>query len=202
MWADQAFDKLINEYEFQTVMDIGCGQGEHTELFISKGKDVISVDLGVSIYFKKNQDKYRKSMLIGDFNKMEVLIPFDCVWASHVLEHQRNVGLFLDNIYKACRDNGIVAITVPPAHPQVLGGHLTLWNAGLLLYNMVLAGFDCSQARLCTYGFNISLIVRKVPADLPSLDYDNGDVERISRFLPIGLHEGFDGNIKELNWRK
>ena len=111
---------------------------------------------------------------------------FDYVICSHVLEHQLNVNSFLKKLYSLIENDGFLAITVPPARSTIVGGHLTNWNAGLLLYNLVLAGFDCSNAKILAYGYNISIIVqkkRKVSV-IPSLGYDVGDIRLIKPFLP------------------
>ena len=42
---------------------------------------------------------------------------FDVVFCSHVIEHQRDVGLFLDKIFDILSDNGILIISAPK-HPQ------------------------------------------------------------------------------------
>jgi hypothetical protein len=86
---------------------------------------------------------------------------FDCVWASHVLEHQLNVGLFLRKIFEVANEGAAVCVTVPPSQPKILGGHVSFWNAGLLLYNLVHAGFDCRDASVLRYGYDISVIIRK-----------------------------------------
>ena len=80
------------------------------------------------------------------------------------------------------------------------GGHLSLWNAGLLLYNLILAGFDCRSAAVKTYDYNVSVIVRKKAAPLPELTYDFGDIEKLSQFFPFEAKHGFDGNIESINW--
>ena len=86
---------------------------------------------------------------------------------------------------------------------------MSIWNAGLVLYNMVMAGIDCSRASVKSYGYNISVIV-----DIPSssvmlngiiandLTHDHGDIDRLAPFFPESLHvhEGFDGRIGEVNW--
>jgi hypothetical protein len=87
------------------------------------------------------------------------------VWCSHVLEHQPNAGLFLAKLIRDCRDGGILAITVPPAKTEIVGGHVSLWNAGLLLYRLALTGIDCRDARVKTYGYNVSVIVRASRSD-------------------------------------
>jgi len=35
-----ALQKLINEYSFNSVLDIGCGIGQHLDIFSRKGKIV------------------------------------------------------------------------------------------------------------------------------------------------------------------
>jgi len=197
-FAGAALQTLLDEYQFETVLDIGCGAGEHSAAFLRYGKQVTGLDYGQSVYFEENRD--RAKILIGDFVEMSFDRQFDCVWASHVLEHHRNVGLFLSKVFAVTKEGGVACITVPPMHQQLWGGHLSLWNEGLLLYNMVLAGFDCSAARVLRYGINISVIVRKKTAQLPPLVYDKGDVDRIAAFLPAGMRENCDGELVCVNW--
>jgi SAM-dependent methyltransferase len=193
-----ALQKLLDNHDFETVLDIGCGAGDHTELLQKAGKSVTGVDLGESEYFKDNRDGV--SVLVGDFNTLEFPQQFDCVWACHVLEHQPNVALFLKKIHGVLKEGGVLAITVPPLNFNVVGGHLNLWHGGLLLYNLVLAGFDCREASLRRYGYNISVIVKKKTAELPLLAFDTGDVDRLAAYLPEGFAERLNGNIHELNW--
>lgn len=196
--AGAAAQKLIDDYAFETVLDIGCGSGEQAELFRLHGKKVTALDYGKSIYFERHPAEI--DVIIGDFNSLDFPQEYDCVWASHVLEHQVNAGLFLKKVYAVTKAGGVACITVPPLHQRVLGGHVSLWNGGLLLYNLVLAGFDCRNASILSYDWNISVIVRKEPAHLPELVFDNGDVNRISSFLPEGFQEGFNGDISSYNW--
>jgi hypothetical protein len=75
-----------------------------------------------------------------------------------------------------------------------------LWNAGLLLYQLVLAGFDCRNARLGTHGYNISVIVPNVDAELPTLAHDAGDIQRLAHFFPAPVAESFDGQMPDIAW--
>lgn len=198
MLADEALNKLLSEYAFQTVLDIGCGSGEHTEVFRAAGKSVTAIDKRPAC----------QGAILGDYQQHVFERPFDCIWSSHVLEHQPNVHLFLSKMFSDLADGGILAVTVPPAKPQIVGGHLTLWNAGLLLYNLIVAGFDCSKAAVKKYGYNVSVITPKIPADYDpaELMFAGGDIERLRCFFPAGASidwkQGFDGDIVEINWRR
>ena len=47
--------KLIDDYEFKSILDIGVGEGLHSEIFIKNNKKVTAIDYGDSIYFKENK---------------------------------------------------------------------------------------------------------------------------------------------------
>jgi len=189
--AGQAIAMVLQKYRFQTVLDIGCGQGLHTQEFRRHAKTVTGLDAS---------NHWGEPDILGDFCSTVFSEPFDLVWCSHTLEHQVNVQQFLLKIFSVLQPGGILAITVPPAKPYIVGGHVSIWNAGLLLYNLILAGFDCRNAMVRQYDYNISVIVRKAPAYLPPLKMDNGDIEALSQYFPFEAAQNFNGDIMELNW--
>ncbi|QEG42487.1 class I SAM-dependent methyltransferase [Roseimaritima ulvae] len=194
-----ALELLLHQCEFDSVLDVGSGAGEHAEIFERKGKTVTCIDFGVSVYYAPKTTA--RTEIIADYYQHDFKTQFDLVWACHVLEHQPNANLFLRKLHSDCREGGWIAITVPPLKHNIVGGHVSLWNGGLLLYQMVLAGFNCRHASVKQYAYNISVVVKKQTIhDLPPLHYDKGDVERLRDFFPDALTEGFDGNISELNW--
>jgi len=175
-----------------TALDIGCGGGEHAAAMRAAGLRVTTLDVLGGIEPRPD--------LVGDYLAIEMPEPFDVVWASHVLEHQRNVGLFLDKVFRDTREGGLVAVTVPPLKHEIVGGHLTLWNAGLLLYNLVLAGFDCREASVKEYGYNISAVLEKRPAALPPLVSGEPDIECLAPFFPVPVWHGFHGRLEAVRW--
>lgn len=189
-----ALQTLLNEFDFKTVLDVGCGEGLQAKIFKNAGKEVTLNDYGKSIYFDKISSEHE--VILGDFNEIDFGKKFDCVWASHVLEHQRDVGIFLRKAHSVLADDGFVAISVPPLKNEVVGGHLTLWTPGHLLYNLAINGFDCSDAEVLVYGYNISIIARKANKPLPDdIAFDNGDVDKLvnAELLPAVMREGTDG---------
>lgn len=183
--ATEALDKALS-LPCATVLDVGCGDGFHAHRFRQEGRQVTTVSL------------IPPADILGDYLALD-LPKFDLIWASHVLEHQRSPGLFLDKCFNDLNDGGWLCVTVPPAKPELVGGHVTIWNEGLLLYQLILAGFDCKNASVKRYGYNISVVVQKVPADLPELINDFGDIEALARFFPVSIKHGdiIEGPI---NW--
>lgn len=190
--ANVGLHRLCTQYTFSTVLDVGAGAGEHAKILHDLGKKVTKLDLGVSVYAQKSEKDEIES-IIADANTVEFKNKFDCVWVSHMLEHQPNVGLFLGRVRSWTREGGIIAVTVPPAKFELVGGHLSLWTPASLLYNLVLAGIDCSDAQLLHYGYNITAIVHNRAVTLPDLHYDQGDIGRLAAFFPKGFREGVDG---------
>jgi SAM-dependent methyltransferase len=195
--GSEALARLLQYRDVHRALDIGSGAGDHAKIMRSAGRQVITVSLEAPADHVCNY--------IGN---REIGGGFDAIWASHVLEHQPDVGAFLRQCFRDLRSDGVLAVTVPPAKPEIVGGHLTTWNAGLLLYNLILAGFDCREARVSpVYSsgpgyppYNISVIVRKRAAELPTLRMDAGDIERLRAFFPMPARQGFDGRLEAINW--
>jgi hypothetical protein len=187
--ASYAAEKLIDSFNFTTLLDVGCGDGIHSDYFKKQNKIVTSTDY---------QSNY-PGCVIGDYNLLNFK-KHDCVWASHILEHQLNVNHFLKKLRNDTIEGGIVCVSVPPLKHNIVGGHVSLWNAGVLLYNLVLAGFDCKDCSIKKYKYNISIIAKAKIFEIPKLNYDNGDISLLKPWLPNFCDEGFDGDIEEWNW--
>ena len=180
------------------ILDVGAGWDEpHAIFFRGLGHHVDTVDF------------HKKATHRGDFLEIDFDRQYDALWASHVLEHMPNVGAALAKFKATVRLGGWLAITVPPLKHDIVGGHVSLWNAGLLLYNLVLSGLDCSAAMVRSYDYNISIIVGNHPVNLPRLVHDNGDLETLESLFPVGLlkearasgfKQGFGGVITDRNW--
>lgn len=184
----ETFNQLVDHFNFNSVLDVGSGNGTFANMFKEKDKEVYTTDILESDYQ-------------GDFNIIPFDRTFDCLWVAHTLEHQLNVNYFLKRCFRLLKEDGILAISVPPLKHNIVGGHITLWNGGLLLYNLILAGFDCNEASVKQYGYDISAIVRKKKATLPELNYDHGDIERLAQFFPMNVKQGFNGQLNEINWK-
>jgi SAM-dependent methyltransferase len=171
-------------------LDVGSGSGHHADLLRGWGWAV-------------HTNSYQPPAdFVGDFMQLEFPDTYSLVWCCHCLEHQRNPGLFLDKINSLLKPGGWLVITVPPSKPTIVGGHVSLWNGGLLLYHLVLAGFDCRMAKVKRYGYNVTVCVQKGEApDLTGLVYDSGDIARLAKYLPVKVTgDSFNGDLEAVNW--
>lgn len=185
----EAFEQLIKYHEFETVLDVGCGKDFfYREKFRENHKKVYTNDIFDSTDYP------------GDFNTVDFDKTFDCIWCSHVLEHQLNANVFLTKIHSLLNEGGVLAISVPPRRDKLVGGHVSLWTSALLLYNLILAGFDCRKASVKEYNYDISVIVKKKEFILPTLVYDAGDIETLSEYFPVKVFQGFTGSFNNINW--
>jgi SAM-dependent methyltransferase len=193
----EALERLLTYKDVKTVLDVGSGDGKQAQIMRDEGLKVTTIS------YKPPAD------YVGDFARFTALKDVDAIWASHVLEHQLDVNAFLKKCFNLLRDDGVLAITVPPSKDEVVGGHMTVWNTGLLVYNLIMAGFDCSQARVSgaytnTHNappYNLSVIVRKQRAKLPrNLERDYGDIGKLQQFFPVPVAHGFDGNLRPVRW--
>ena len=189
--ALERFITLCKESNHVQVLDIGAGHQKQAQYMRSAGLHVDTIDL------------IDRHTFVGDYNEVQFELPYQAIWACHVLEHQVNVNQFLRKVYDDVIYGGIVAVTVPPMKHQIVGGHVSVWNAGLLLYNMVLAGFDCSRAMIKKYDYNISVIVKKKSFRTPVLHNTGSDLVALKSYFPrfpSWTDKSFDGNIDSYNW--
>ena len=156
------------------VLDLGSGNGAHAEAMREAGLAPVTISL------------IPPADIVGDFFDAE-LPELDAVWASHVLEHQVNPGLFLRRCFELLPEGGLLAITVPHDRRDMAGGHVISWSEGLLAYHLVLAGFDCRRARVGLYRRQLSVVLQKVSRpEVPGLINDCGDLEKLAPFFPEG----------------
>ena len=137
---------------YKTALDIGSGDGVHTEILRSAGLEVFQLD--------KYSDtaEYKVDFISHNFNHK-----FDVIFCSHVIEHQRNVGYFLDKIFDVMSDDGLLLISAPKHPAEVLiNGHLNCFYSTYFIQQLIHAGFDLKNGKyLSCLGIENAAIVSK-----------------------------------------
>jgi len=146
---------LLSKKKFKKgfkVLDIGGALGAHCKIMRNFGLLVDSID------------KYeKKAEFIGDFNKYKFKTQYDMIYCSHVIEHQRNQGIFLDKIYDLLIEDGDLVIS-GPKHPaeRFVEGHISTTILPVFLQLLIYAGFDCKKGKMMSLGgIENSFIVKK-----------------------------------------
>lgn len=159
-WGIFALAELLVSYKadigtkFKTCLDIGSGAGIQTEIMRHAGLNVFQVDK-----YQKNAD-YQV-----DFLNYEFKHKFDIIYCSHVIEHQRNVGIFLDKIFDVLSDDGLLVISAPK-HPAttLIEGHLNCFFTSYFVQHLIHAGFNLKLGQyLSCGGIENAAIVSKDP---------------------------------------
>lgn len=189
LYSHLALLKLCKQCTFNTVLDIGTNHGNVANVLHRLGKQVTAIEphppnpQDLPIYYEA---EYQRDYMEISFPKK-----FDAIWCSHVLEHIRNPGAFLDKMYDDLALGGVLALTVPymdfSFHPSnFVIGHCNKYNDLSLIYNLICAGFDCRYASVRVYSGQISVLVRKNPTNLPR---SNSAYSLLPQANPTLLHE-------------
>lgn len=186
-------------------LDAGCGAGEHIRAM--KAASAFNEVHGLGLKPEgpgAGEDAYHNAPV----EAFAPSAPYDAVWCCHALEHTTTPGPFLESLRRILRDDGVLGLVVPPAKGAVTVGHVTMWTPGLLLLNLVRAGFDCSEAMIRRQGYNIAVVMRVRPS-APRRDFGLDPETSWRPFLPRGLkwmqnrRTGvwyFRGEFRSLNW--
>lgn len=202
-------DHLIRQtdlYAFDSVVDIGTGDGAAARHFAARNCRVLATGYDVESYITAPLPASVTLLAEQDVCAMADIATgsVDAVWCSHVLEHVLDVGLALREIRRILRPDGWLFLTLPEYAPFVVGGHVTPgWNLGVLMYVLVLAGFDVRSGSFINHCWNVTAFVRRGQIPDVALRHDKGDLERLSPLFPaeIDVHQGMDGDLLRVNWQ-
>ncbi|MGG5807913.1 methyltransferase domain-containing protein [Falsiroseomonas sp. CW058] len=183
------------------VLDIGCYRGGGSMVLALLGKRVEAITIGAAWPKRLRPVLAPFGAEVRDlaFEAWPPDAALDGIWASHVLEHSRNPGAFLDRCRDSLKPDGWLGVVVPPFKHQVVLGHVTPgWNLGILMYALAGAGFDPSRGHFLRHGYNLAGFVPRA-ARVPSR-HEEAFEDASLWPLPFDRRQGFDGNIAACRW--
>ena len=198
--ANQALTK-----DFKSVLDVGAGNLCASLAFAQHGIDTHATVNHPEHYDVLDFDE--KITFHQDVNIENFELPgqtFDAVWCEHVVEHTMNPRLAIQSMRNLLNDDGWLFLSVPPFKHQVVGGHVSIgWNIGVLMYFLLLSGFDVKNGNFSWHGYNVTAFVRKTPKVKFDIVSDAGNIERLAPYFPpeLQVHQGFDGLLHQVNWQ-
>ena len=144
--------------KYKNCLDIGSGAGLHSKIFTDIGLKTTQID------------KYSSTSNIkDDFMDYCFNDTFDIIYCSHVIEHQRNIGSFLDKIFDLLTVDGKLLIAVPKHDANVMiEGHINSFLTPLFIQQLIYAGFDLKNGKYLSCGFieNAAIVGRALNFDI------------------------------------
>lgn len=190
LWFSHITLLALLKTEFNSVLDIGAGDGMASWMFKFLDKQVTSLE-PAGVYARLESNPGYVPDYTDDYTSINFDNKFDAIWCSHVLEHVRNPGNFLDKIFNDLKDGGTLALTVPynDMTDDLLWccfGHHNKYTHSLLVYQLICAGFDCSNISIANYMGQIGIILKKVPNNLVKIDSGITN-ENLAKFFPPSM---------------
>ncbi|MCY1668665.1 class I SAM-dependent methyltransferase [Rhizobium sp. SL86] len=200
--AAMALAKLLSAYEFETVLDFGPGTEERSLALFRVGRMVTTL-----VAPDKEIERLPEDITVrrGDLHTALLPTTFDCIIAAHMLHRQRDPQRFLRRLHDLLPECAILVLTVPALRYPMLHGELSIWSPGLVLYHLVLAGFNCSSVKVLTQGEEISVIIEKDTIDPWVEGTPLPPLVSLRRYLPARVDfvlepACFNGDIPNLDW--
>lgn len=191
---DEVTQYFVDRYEVSSILDIGCGSGPVWPQFFEKRMAVTGVDLVPQEVAMAGHMDRAANYIDGDFLEIQLPDMYDAVYSSHTIEHVPDTERFLMKFFSYLRPGGAFCLVWPPPKPEVVSGHVHVFNLGLMLYNLVRLGVDCRDVEMVRCGYCLALMGRYQRFSLPELTHNEGDLDRLGAFFPFRAHQGFDGD--------
>ncbi len=130
--------RLLKEYNPEKILDVGCGDGRVAKELNKHFKNIVGVDYSRrAISFAK---RFSPNVPFGviDFTKEinKYKSKFGAVVCVEVLEHiqPQKLGMFVDNISKTLKKEGVVIVTTPTTNLKLQQKHHQHFNEKKLDY--------------------------------------------------------------------
>lgn len=115
----------LEDLRGRTVLEAGCGQGQHTRRIAAVAASVTAVDLSTAeLARQRNRDLDNAVFLQDDIATMDLGREFDVVLCVGVIHHTDDPDRTFANLYRHCRPGGRLVIWTYSAEGNGLVRHL------------------------------------------------------------------------------
>jgi SAM-dependent methyltransferase len=104
----------------QQVLDVGCGSGGYSQLFVQAGAELVSLDVELHPALAP---QLRRRLVLGDAQSLPLEDEqFDFVFCASLIEHVLDPGKLARELYRVLRSGGRCYVGFPPFYSPA-GGH-------------------------------------------------------------------------------
>ncbi len=116
---------IINDPE--TIIDIGCGPGNSTQILHGRwpNADIVGLDNSHKMIEKAREDYPGQKWMVGDAGSLNTNQMYDIVFSNATLQWIPNHDVLMPRLFSAVKQNGVLAVQVPannesPLHKELL----------------------------------------------------------------------------------
>ena len=182
----------------ETVLDVGVGPGWHAMPFLAQGSSVTGIDVSLPHHAVMDHENYTHiQTLYEQANALEDAEgnkfgdrKYDMIWCNHVLEHIPNSQHFLMWLRGHLKPGGWLFLAVPSSRQNRLHiGHCSLWTPAHLVYNLIIAGWDCKDANWYTEYLSIAICLQRVDdIDMSGRTALPSEHDWLNKYSPIKIY--------------
>jgi hypothetical protein len=202
--AGPLLTRLLRDHPIDTVLDLGRTDLQRLAILAQQDRQVTAVvDTSATAVVSPYVTLLRRAPLTSDPSR-----PFQCVVAIDLLQRQADPQAFLRLLRSQLAEGGVLALSVPAMRYPLVGGDLSIWSAGLVLYHLVLAGFDCRNVKLLPQDERIFvLLTSKIIAPTafdaggpPQPDQLRPYLPPLLEFMETAEGLAFNGDLPAIGW--
>jgi trans-aconitate 2-methyltransferase len=99
----------------KTIIDIGCGPGNSTQILYKKwpSADILGIDTSVQMIDKARKDHPEQKWAVADASSFDADRAFDVVFSNAALQWIPNHEVLIPNLFKLVSGKGALAVQVP-----------------------------------------------------------------------------------------
>ena len=134
--------KLLENIQYESLLDFGCGNGGLLSLLKVKNKDLVGIELNkdiIDILKKENLKVFQNINIQPELHMKK----FDCITLFHVLEHLYEPIEILQQLKNKMNNNSVLIIEVPHANDALITYYncnafknFTFWSEHLILHTV------------------------------------------------------------------
>ena len=149
------FNRVLTDYPFETMLEVGPGLGMDCEFWAKAGKIVTAIDISPGNSLLQSAETHGYTVVTGDMHDLPFADGvFDCVASKHTLEHSL-----------------LPMVAIEETKRDANAGHFVQgWNKLHLSYLIAVCGFEVLASD--EKGWSASVLGRKVADGYEGVDFN------------------------------